>query len=316
MNNNIKNFADLILIIGKVSDAITASNITIDDMEELSLISEQLQAALQKTKPYFCDANGFESVKPWEATFPEDEWVKNDIWMVSNNGHIWDTIQNEPAKLVWNKDGLKIKTGFGMKRVSALVANSFGLKKTADEIFGYKNGDMRDNRIDNLYPKTKQKTDLEFNTLLIEDICRRIIEHNGHIPTILTKYEGINFITENYIRNIINKKTFVEISCKFFTTVGGVITPLTEYTMISNEGLDCFHVYQTSNDKEMYVALLKDKLKKSNKINTREQAWLIHEGRLQYGQDAAKIQMMINNEFGIKLSKQFIEHHTEFTKEA
>ena len=231
-----------------------------------------------------------EVTEPWLSYFPEDEWVEirtQPNIVVSNKGRVWDKNINGLKELYfidgdmrYLEDENDIKSA---KRVAPIICKAFGIRagqSDAKYIIEYKDGDRRNITPNNMrwIEETERINPVK---ALVEDICRRLVEHNGNVDEVMPFYKNARpIVNKNDVCSILRKQAHRDISDKYFTYNNGtgefkVRNHIREYQEAGEPGLDIVGNYLMDLDINTCINLLKDKVNKNQKITDREWAFAV-----------------------------------------
>jgi len=256
---------------------------------------------------------------------PYAEWRKiNDLnLMVSENGTIYSIEKHNVLEPYFIDGDLRVQIGDDdndIKRASVLVAKAFQIhsaNRNGDYVIAFMDGDRRNLSVSNLYwVSSESRPTSSWSLLLIEDICRRIIEHNGDVDVILTRYKNSKpVVTRNAIIAIINKELHSNISDKFFTVVNNDIVPYgAELNDCQNKPSSSFDVggfFLTTNDRKTSAALLRDKIKAKQELSLVEKTIIVFITIDIIGgkhlPDVQKISKVVKDQFGVTIPYDIID---------
>ena len=263
--------------------------------------------------------------EPWLSVAPDAEWRKiiDTNLMVSNYGHIWSIDKKELMKQTFYDGDLRIslgdKPGADTRRVAVLVTKAFQVyspDRNGDYIIGYKDGDRRNLKIDNIYWKKPSDEVVEIRRLLIEDICRRILEFNGDIEQLFPLYDGCHpTVSKLTIEQIRDKSLYSNISDLFFVNDNGTINPRTDAMAVvptdnAAPGMDVGGFFMMSGDKKMTSDLMRDKIKRNETLSLDEKVIIVFMAMDSIGmskaKDPKKISNVIKSTFDIDIGFDFI----------
>ena len=232
-----------------------------DEVEAISSISAPAKIGLEKLDAFFGDSDA-----EVEMSRARSAGIN-----VSSDGKFYDAITGGLFVPFWYDGDMRIKKGADIKRCSTLVAMAFGIK-SADpskvNYIGYKDGDRRNLSPDNIFWYEGDRPDPKVS--LIEDISRRLIDADGDIDVVLTKYQGsYPPVSREFIDEIKTKKAFATITDKFFTYEDGSIVPTIEQIGEKN-GLDCYGLLKQTKDVELVEEMLLRKVGMNQKISNQE----------------------------------------------
>lgn len=271
--------------------------------------------------------------EPWLSIAPDADWrLVNDMnFMVSSYGDIWDLNTNSHMPQYFQDGDMRISLGDDpfkdTRRVAPIVSKAFQIwspDRNADFIIGYKDGDRRNMRIDNIYWKKPTGEYVDTRKYLVEDICRRIIEFNGDVDKIITKYESSRpSVSRASISQIMEKKVYTEISDLFFIYRDGKIYPREDSMAIdtsTNTGMDVGQFFRVSGDRKITGELIRDKIKKGEALTLDEKVIVVFMAMdvigLDKANDVKKISNVIKNTFGTNIGFEFINQvRNDYTSE-
>lgn len=261
----------------------------------------------------------------WDEMDPDADWkIIHDMnIMVSDNG-MFVSLDNEKVLKPYFIDGdLRISQTDDIKdakRAAPLVCKAFGIRSNdikGDYIIEFKDGDRRNLSPSNIY--WVRSCDVEkknSTTLLVEDICRRILEYRGDINKILPLYEGSKPpVTDKLVNGIISGQIYRNISDRFFIVSEGKVFPKADATPKSTapDGVDVAGFLEISGDKELVKELLKDKLARKHTLSIPDKKVLTFfaidsMGIRKNDPDPKKVLNVIKNNWGIdSIDIEFIE---------
>ena len=217
---------------------------------------------------------------PWMSADPSATWLMDcrlNI-MVSSSGLLWDLSKNKLFDRYFIDGDLRIQLTpedpNDFRRVAPIIARVFRKNSNHQEdcVIEYINGDRRDCSINNI--KWTPKTIIpDMKELLIEDVCRRIVEFNGDISKIMPLYKHSKpSICEETITAIIMKNRFSEISDQFFEWNGIDIIPVPQPNPNS---LNVGEFFLMSKDRSLSIGLIKDKITKDEPLTMMEKEILV-----------------------------------------
>lgn len=241
--------------IANLANEIRENPTTIDELKPITVISPPLKDALEHWEKFFET-----EAPPLECKVMSRIGVK-----INEKYEVFDLITSKRLTVAWRDGEMRVNKPAGSSewhRVSVLMAAFYGIKKSnSDYVIGYKNGDRRDMSSTNLewIPNPGK---LNYTNLLVEDICRRIIEYDGDVNTILSKYKNSSpKVTEEYIRTILNKEAGRSISDRFFKLVNGRVEKVESVNDSStSNGMDIYQVFMmTHGDMSLVDEIFKTK---------------------------------------------------------
>lgn len=332
----------------------TKTNVSVDDLMVLSEINYNISENLDFVRrwlnndvtfdDYVASVGGTDetmttkpkasSEAPWLSISADAEWrpVFDMNLMVSSYGHIWDIYANKELEKLFIDGDLRVILGKNIsrdsRRAAPIITRAFQIRspdRTADFIIGFRDGDRRNLRIDNLFWKKPEADYIETRVYLIEDICRRIIEHDGDVDAIFERYHDSRpSVSRSSIQQIIEKKIYTDISDMFFAYDNGKVYPRTDSLATDinakQDGLDISGFFLMSNDKKVTGDLLRDKIKRGDTLTINEKVIIVFMAMDVIGvskaNDVKKISNVIKNTFGCDIGFDFIDQvRNDYTSE-
>lgn len=236
------------------------SDITRTDLEGLAEFSPKVRLALVNLDVFFTSAKAVKTV------ILRKEGIK-----VTNTGKFY-RMNGEEITPVWYDGELRLLLGDDIKRCSTLVVVAFGIKsEDRDSMMNidYRDGDRRNLAPENLYWTKPYNAD--YKLLLVEDICRRIIQFKGDVDLILEQYVGsVPSVGRKYVESIINKEAFKDVSDNYFHTDsdGNIVSLLLDTS--ENSGMDCFGLLVNTKDRGLVESLLASKVEMNQRLSMSE----------------------------------------------
>lgn len=231
------------------------------DIESLAEFSPKVRIALTGLDEFFVNS------RPVKTVLLRKEGIK-----VTNTGRFF-YLSGEEIHPVWYDGELRLKMKDGViKRCSTLVAIGFEIKsKNRDTMMNiaYHDGDRRNITPENLYWTETYNQD--YKRLLVEDICRRIVQYKGDVDTILDQYVGsVPTVGRSYVQSIINKEIFKDVSDDFFDvdSDGNIVSLMLDTA--TNDGADCYALLVGTKDTGLAEQLLTEKVKLHQKLSVAE----------------------------------------------
>ena len=232
-----------------------------------------------------------EVAEPWLSYVPDAEWVEirnQPNIVVSDKGHVWDKSINGLRELYfidgdmrYLEDENDVKTA---KRVAPLICKAFGIRTIQSDnkiVLEYKDGDRRNLSPNNMRWVEEVERVNPVKTL-VEDICQRLVEHNGNIDEVMPLYKNARPMTNRFdVEAILKKRSHRDVSDKYFTYNNGtgefkVRNHIREYQEAGEPGFDIIGSYLELNlNLDMCLKLLKDKVIKNQKITDQEWAFAV-----------------------------------------
>lgn len=298
---NVNEIVEVVKSVNKFADTIKTGETKFSDVKALSKIDESINDSLNFLMSWVVnepvttviETTPDEDEEPWREFDPDAEWVRNNIdgIVVSNSGLFWSLDQNKLITPRFVGGDLRVDFPNGdAKRAAVIVAKTFRLwsadRNSTENIIWYKDGDHRNIALSNLVWKNKSEC-LNNNSawsLLVEDICRRIIEHNCDIDAILARYQGSDPpVDKILLKRIIRKEKYSDISDRFFILSGDTIVPRED--IITQEdagpiahtsiGYDVASFLVTTGDKVLSRQLLIDKIKENQLLSEDEKTMMV-----------------------------------------
>ena len=318
-----------LLILGEIKPEITEDLLFLENWIKGNVSLEMLETTPTPSPVVTVKKNK----EPWLDVTPDAEWrhVIDMNFMVSSYGDIWDLNSNKLLPQYFMDGDLRISLGSDpcrdTRRVAPIVSKAFQIwspDRNADFIIGYKDGDRRNMKVDNIYWKKPTGEYVDTRKYLIEDICRRIIEHNGDVDKIITRYESSRpAVSRASISQIMEKKIYNEISDLFFTYNDGKIYPRTDSMAIdtsTNTGMDIGQFFRISGDRKISGELIREKIKKGEVLTLDEKIIVVFMAMdvigLDKANDVKKISNVIKNNFGCNIGFEFINQvKNDYTSE-
>lgn len=235
-------------------------DITRNDIETLADFSPKVRLALVNLDVFFTSAKAVKTV------ILRKEGIK-----VTNIGKFF-RLNGEEIIPVWYDGELRLLLGDEIKRCSTLIAVAFGIKSDdRDSMMNidYRDGDRRNLTPENLFWTKPYSSD--YKLLLVEDICRRIIQYKGDIDLILEQYVGsVPSVGRKYVESIINKEAFKDVSDNYFhvDSDGNIVSLLMDTGEMS--GIDCFGLLVNTRDRGLVESLLISKVEMNQKLSMSE----------------------------------------------
>ena len=279
----IQEIVKIVKSVNEFAETIRMNDITFNDIKTLSTIDKTTAETIKEFVKWFSHkqtTNTTDTEQPWLEYDENAEWVPDTIdnLVVSSSGLFWSLHDNSIVTPRFVCGDLRIDLPTGeTKRAAVIVAKTFRLwshdRNSTDCVMWYKDGDHRNIHINNLV--WKKRSECLVNTsawkLLIEDICRRIIEHDCDIDKILSRYNGSDpKVDKILIKRIMTKEKYSEISDKFFVISGTTIIPREDIITKDSDtseishttiGYDIGSFLITTGDKVIAKQLLIDKVK-------------------------------------------------------
>lgn len=272
---DIKNLMKTVSEIEKFVNFINENKTPFEDIKALSRIDPSIDDAVESISKWV-DNDVCQPIDPWLKYDPSAEWIKNYQYnlMVSSNGEFWSLTQNNIIKPRYVGGDLRLELGEDSKRASVVIAQTFKVvsnNRECEMVIVYKDGDHRNIKPSNII--WKKKSDVPSTntwTLLIEDICRRLIDTGGDVNKTLTYYtDSEPYVDIRLIVKVLLKEKYEDISDKFFLLNGNDFIPREEIMTVEDDamiyttglGFDVASFFISSRDKVIAHQLLMDKIK-------------------------------------------------------
>lgn len=244
-----------------IANVLQNGSVSREEIEAIAPISAPAKICIEELDSFFG-----ESDEEVEMRFARTSGIR-----VSSDGRFYDSITGGMLTPIWYDGEMRIKKGADIKRCGTLVALAFGIKSDNPNkvnYIGYKDGDRRNLSPDNIFWYEGDRADAK--VCLVEDICRRLIDADGDIDVVLTKYEGSTPpVSRDYIEQVKTKKLFSTITDKFFVLENGTIVPTIDQIGEKN-GLDCYGLLKQSKDVELVEEMIRRKVQMNQKISNQE----------------------------------------------
>lgn len=327
MKSEIKKVFEIVNAVNAFAESIGENNVTVEDLKVISQlnpkISDNIDALtkwvsnkpMQLTSVVITETPSAElydtdDAEPWVDIDPGSEWSmdKPDNLMVSTNGKFYDlTTEREIIpRFVDGELRLDMPDG-NIKRAGVIVAKTFKLwsNDNNNSLIDYIDGDRRHIGISNLYwKKRSDHTPVSTWKLLIEDICRRIIEFKCDLNKIMLAYENSTpSVSKELVTGIIKKERESNISDRFFIRNGNEIVPVKDLitdpsetvdTSFASAGYDIGQFLITTGDTVIAENLLKDKIKDGRDLSEYEKEILVFSAIKKIGSTRMPSTIVIN----------------------
>lgn len=327
MRNEIKRVLEIVNAVNAFAESIGQNNVTVEDLKVISQLNPKISDnidALTKwvsnepmqltsvviTETPSNELHDSDKSEPWVDIDPGSEWSmdKPDNLMVSTNGKFYDlTTEREIIpRFVDGELRLDMPDG-NIKRAGVIVAKTFKLwsNDNNNSLIDYIDGDRRHIGISNLYwKKRSDHTPVSTWKLLIEDICRRIIEFKCDLNKIMLAYTDASpNVSKELVTGIIKKERESNISDRFFVLDGNEIIPVKDLITDSSEtvdtsfasaGYDIGLFLITTGDTVIAETLLKDKIKSNSDLSEYEKEILVFSAIKKIGGNRMPSTIVIN----------------------
>lgn len=255
----VDNIITAVKLVEGFAQTLNNTNVTMEDMQILAEISPNISVGVESLKDWFKQSS------PMEFRLVKFQGVK-----VSNLGDIYSLETGERLIPCFMDGDMRVNIDRSWKRASLVVARAWDIKapKSTGYMIGFKDGDRRNISKENLIWVPEEKQDPK--VLLIEDICRRLVQYAGNIDKTFAMYEKVSpKISRDYVDAIFKKEVFSEISDRFFTNEGGKLI-----SMMNAEGqcigIDCYGLLRQTHDIELVKKMLCEKVKLNQVISEQE----------------------------------------------
>lgn len=343
MKDEIKKVLEIVNAVNAFAESITVNNVSIEDLRVISQLNPKISENITALSGWVSNNQSVEPTsvaiteqhsdevyaddEPWIDFDPDSEWAldKPDNLMVSASGKFYD-LTTERELIPRFVDGeLRLDMPDGnIKRAGVIVAKSFKLWSNDgnNSLIDYIDGDRRHIGISNLYWKRRcDHTPVSAWKLLIEDICRRIIEHKCDMNKIMLAYTDASpSVSKELVVGIIKKERESNISDRFFVLDGNEIIPVKDLITDSSEtvdtsfasaGYDVGLFLITTGDTVIAESLLKDKVKINANLSEYEKEILVFSAIKKIGDNRMPSTMVINKMikelYGITMSISAID---------
>lgn len=272
---DIKNLMKTVTKIDEFVSFLKENKTPFEDVKALSRIDTSISDAVESICKWV-DNDVCQPIDPWIKYDPSAEWIKNYQYnlMVSSNGEFWSLIQNRIIKPRYVSGDLRLELDGDSKRASVIVAQTFRIlsnNRECEMVIVYKDGDHRNIKPKNIIWRKKEDTPPTNSwTLLIEDICRRLIDTGGDVNKTLTYYtDSEPYVDIRLIIKVLLKEKYEDISDHFFLLNGNDFVPREEIMTVEEDskiyatglGFDVATFLISSKDKLLAHQLLMDKIK-------------------------------------------------------
>lgn len=327
MKDEIKKVLEIVNAVNAFAESITTNNVSIEDLRVISQLNPKIGENINTLSGWVSNNHSVsltpvtiteqhsdevyaDDDEPWMEIDPESEWSmdKPDNLMVSASGKFYD-LTTERELIPRFVDGeLRLDMPDGnIKRAGVIVAKTFKLwsNDNNNSLIDYIDGDRRHIGISNLYwRKRSDYTPVSAWKLLIEDICRRIIEFKCDLNKIMLAYTDASpSVSKELVVGIIKKERESNISDRFFVLDGNEIIPVKDLITDSSEtvdtsfasaGYDIGLFLITTGDTVIAETLLKDKIKTNANLSEYEKEILVFSAIKKIGGNRMPSTMVIN----------------------
>lgn len=327
MKNEIKKILEIVNAVNSFAESIETNNVSIEDLRVISQLNPKIGENITTLSGWVSNNQSVEPTpvvitehsdevyatddnEPWIEIDPDSEWAldKPDNLMVSANGKFYDlTTQKEIIPRFVDGELRIDMPGGNIKRAGVIVAKTYKLwsNDNNNSLIDYIDGDRRHISISNLYwKKRSDHTPVSTWRLLIEDICRRIIEFKCDLNKIMLAYTDASpSVSKELVTGIIKKERESNISDRFFIRNGNEIVPVKDLitdpsetvdTSLASAGYDIGQFLITTGDTVIAENLLRDKIKDGRDLSEYEKEILVFSAIKKIGGNRMPSTMVIN----------------------
>lgn len=256
---NVENIITAVKLVEDFAQTLSSTEVTFKDMKELGRFSPNVSIACDTLTDWFARA------EPEEFKIAKFHGVK-----VSNTGDIYSLETGEKLPACFIDGDMRVLIERSWKRCSCIIAKAWDIKapKSTGYMCDFKDGDRRNLSKDNIIWVPEEKQDSKI--LLVEDICRRLVQYNGNVAKVHAMYDKSSpKISLDYVSSIFKKEAFAEISDRFFTNEGGkLISMMNEKGQCV--GIDCYGLLRQTRDAKLVETMIKEKVKLGQVISEQE----------------------------------------------
>ena len=307
MKSEIKKVLEIVNAVNTFAESIGQNNVTVEDLKVISQlnpkISDNIDALtkwvsnkpMQLTSVVITETPSNElydsdKSEPWVDIDPAAEWRFDNInnIFVSSSGKFYDNdTQSEMIPRFVNGELRIDLSDENVKRAAVIVAKTFKLWSGDNKgVIGYIDGDHRNINISNLFWRNRDDSrSTSTYRMLIEDICRRIVEYKCDMNKIMLAYENSTpSVSKELVVSIIKKERESNISDRFFIRDGNEIVPVKDLitdpsetvdTSFASAGYDIGQFLITIGDTVIAENLLRDKIKDGRELSEYEKEILV-----------------------------------------
>lgn len=328
MKGEIKKILEIVNAVNAFAESIEENNVTVEDLRVISQlnpkISDNIDALakwisnkpMQLTSAVITETPSdeiypSEDADPWLEIDPIAEWRfdKIDNLMVSSSGKFYDVESDKELVPRFVNGELRIDLSDSrVKRAAVIVAKTFKVWSVDNNgVIEYTDGDHRNIDVSNLFWRKKDDSrPTSSYVMLIEDICRRIIEYKCDMNKIMLAYKDATpSVSKELITSIIKKERNTNISDRFFILDGDEIVPVKDLITTSDEaslvdtsfaavGYDVGQFLITIGDTVIAESLLKDKIKSNCDLSEYEKEILVFSSIKKIGSSRMPSTIVIN----------------------
>lgn len=328
MKDEIKKVLGIVNAVNVFAESIETNNVSIEDLRIISQINPKIgenidaltnwvsNKPMQLTPAVITEIPSdeiypSEDSEPWLEIDPIAEWRfgKIDKLMVSSSGKFYDVESDKELIPRFVNGELRIDlSDNNVKRAAVIVAKTFKVWSVDNNgVIEYTDGDHRNIDVGNLFwRKREDSRPTSAYVMLIEDICRRVIEYKCDINKIMLAYKDATpSVSKELITSIIKKERNANISDRFFILDGDEIVPVKDLITSSDEadlvdtsyaavGYDVGQFLITIGDTVIAENLLRDKIKDGRELSEYEKEILVFSAIKKIGSSRMPSTMVIN----------------------
>ena len=330
MKDEIKKILEIVNAVNAFTESIETNNVSIEDLRVISQLNPKIKEniitltnwvsnnqSVEPTSVVITEQHSDEVYatddddKPWIEIDPIAEWRfdKIDNLMVSSSGKFYDVESDKELVPRFVNGELRIDLSDSrVKRAAVIVAKTFKVWSVDNNgVIEYTDGDHRNIDVSNLFWRKKDDSrPTSSYVMLIEDICRRIIEYKCDMNKIMLAYKDATpSVSKELITSIIKKERNTNISDRFFILDGDEIVPVKDLITTSDEaslvdtsfaavGYDVGQFLITIGDTVIAESLLKDKIKSNCDLSEYEKEILVFSSIKKIGSSRMPSTIVIN----------------------
>lgn len=294
--------------------------VKLEDIKTLAALDPTLEEAINKMMNWF-DGKPMTIEEPWVKFNPNAYWVfsEPENIMVSSMGDFYSLTTNKIIIPRFVGGDLRIDINESTKRAAVIIAKNFRISsgnREGNMVIWFRDGDRRNLKVENItWKDSGSMKPLSTWDLLIEDICRRLIDCDGDINKTIEFYEGSDPVVKpSLIKSVLMKEKYSDISDRFFMmNEDNSFIPMDELMTVEGDdtivvsgdiGFDVSGFLIQSKDKELAKSLLIDKIKKGvNVLTEDEKTMMVFSAIENCGIDASieDIQLTIRSIYGVSM---------------
>lgn len=299
--------------------ATLTKEVKLEDIKTLAVLDPTLEEAINKMMNWF-DGKPMTIEEPWVKFNPNAYWVfsEPENIMVSSMGDFYSLTTNEIIIPRFVGGDLRIDINESTKRAAVIIAKNFRISsgnREGNMVIWFRDGDRRNLKVENItWKDSGSMKPVSTWDLLIEDICRRLIDCDGDINKTIEFYEGSDPVVKpSLIKSVLMKEKYSDISDRFFMMNEDNFIPMDELMTVEGDdtivvsgdiGFDVSGFLIQSKDKELAKSLLIDKIKKGVNVLTEDEKTMIVFSAIENcGIDASveDIQLTIRSIYGVSM---------------